>query len=93
MAIIWAFIAFNIIIVPILIFFHLQGECAFLSHYMGSFILSHCDAVNNIWLNILYANGLWVTLVFFSKTHKMTTVNKSAIKPSPQPPQKQRPRH
>lgn len=78
-------IALNILIIPALVFFHFQGECKVLQQYLGQSIVPFCGYVNNVFLNILYVNGLIIFLALFMTAHKMTNVTKDSTKSAPKP--------
>lgn len=54
------FIAFNIIAIPALVFFHMEGECKILGPYLESTFPDFCRYVSNLGLNIAGLNAVLV---------------------------------
>jgi hypothetical protein len=54
------FVAFNILVIPALIYCHMQDECKLLQPYLGTAFPDFCGYVNNIWLNIVAANAVLI---------------------------------
>lgn len=62
MKIVSLLLAFNIIAIPILVYLHMQDECKLVAPFMPPTIPDYCKYINNVWLNIGYAN---IAMLFF----------------------------
>jgi hypothetical protein len=59
-------IFFNVFAVPILLFFHIKGECSFIQKYLVNSTIPVCDYITNFWLNLLFAQLFFVVIMAFS---------------------------
>lgn len=59
-------IAFNIIAIPILVYLHMQDECKLVAPFIPDTIPDYCKYINNVWLNIGYANIAMIFLGLFT---------------------------
>lgn len=57
--------AFNILLLPVLIYAHFQGECTLVQTYLGPSLKPLCMYIEDIWINILALNVLGAFLAIF----------------------------
>lgn len=81
------FLFYNVIVLPVLIYFHLKGECTFIESYLANATLPICQYISNILINIVFAEILFVVIMLLvkAKLWASSTRRYPEFRPNPHP--------